>query len=160
MTTLEALATRVDFLEAQAAIQKLIGLYAHGADRKNDPAILGPLFTADATWEAPGIAEIIRGRETIAEALANLGQTFVLWSLHYMVSPVIDVAEDRQSATCRWYLWELCTMTGDDGIARDTWFGGWYDAWARREADGWRFSRVELHAKLQSPNDVPWTGKR
>lgn len=160
MTSLDDLKARLELLEAHAAIGQLIARYAVGADQKNNPEILGPLFTPDGSWEAPGMIDRISGRETVAAALAELGQTFVLWSLHYMVAPVISVSDDRRSATCRWYLWELCTMRGEDGADRDTWFGGWYDADAVLSPEGWRFQKVVLHAKLQSPNDVPWTGKR
>jgi hypothetical protein len=158
------LLARIERLEAHDAITQLIARYAVGADQNNNPDVLGPLFTDDAVWEAPGMIEPLVGRVTIAKTLAELGQSFVLWSLHYMVAPVIDLAEDRQSATVRWYLWELSTMTDTPGQAtadaKDSWFGGWYDATAVLTADGWRLKYVSLIAKIQSPVSPPWTGKR
>ena len=50
-------------------------------------------------------------------------------------------------------------MRGEDGVARDTWVGGWYDATARLTAEGWRFAQVSLDMRLVSPADAPWTGR-
>lgn len=149
---------RLQRLEAAEAIRQLIARYAVGADRKNDPEILGPLFSADAVWEAEGIARLV-GRAAIADGLAALAGDFVTWSLHYMVSPHIVVDDSVQSATCRWYLWELCTMKRQDGTTADTWYGGWYDSRLSLRDGTWLFDRVKLEARLASPNSVPWTGK-
>ena len=92
---------RLRRIEACEAIRKLIAAYAVGADRKNDPAILGPLFSADAEWQLDGVDHLI-GRTAIAEGLSRIAQTYVTWSLHYMVSPLIELADDALSATCRW----------------------------------------------------------
>ena len=94
---------RLRRLEGAEAIRKLIAIYAIGADRKNDPAILGPLFSSDAVWEADGLTRLV-GRQAIADGLAELAHSFVSWSLHYMVSPLIDIDAVAGSATCRWYL--------------------------------------------------------
>lgn len=159
MTANASLAERLEIIEAHIGINQLVARYAIGADRNNDPAILEPLFCDDATWEAPGTIERIAGRTAIAARLAELGQSFVLWSLHYMVAPAIDVSINRRSAECRWYLWELCTMRGEDGVARDTWLGGWYDATAEQTPDGWKFKSVCLDMRLVSPTESPWTGR-
>ncbi|MEO0410306.1 MAG: nuclear transport factor 2 family protein [Pseudomonadota bacterium] len=150
---------RLERLEAYEAIRQLIATYAVGADRKNDPAILAPLFHDDAVWEADGVARY-EGRDVIAAGLSDLGQTFVTWSLHYMVAPKIDVASDVLTASCRWYLWELCTMVQPDGTSADTWLGGWYDSTLSIRSGDWRFDHVTLDMRLQSPRDVPWTGKK
>jgi hypothetical protein len=151
---------RLEALEAHIAIGQLTARYALGADRNNDPAILAPLFAPDATWEAPGMVDRLHGREQIATTLATLGRTFILWSLHFMLPPIVDVRPDRKTAQCRWYLWELCTMKGEDGIARDTWLGGWYDAQVERSDEGWLFRSVVLDLRLVSPAAAAWTGKK
>jgi len=153
-----ALDLRLRRMEAFEAIRQLIARYAVGADRKNDPAILGPLFAQDAVWEADGITRL-EGRDAIATGLSRLADEFVTWSLHYMVSPLITLDESAQSATCRWYLWELCTMKQAGGEPADTWYGGWYDSCLSLHGDGWLFDRVRLDARIASPNEAPWTGK-
>lgn len=149
---------RLRRMEACEAIRALIATYAIGADRRNDPAILGPLFSTNAIWEAEGIVRLV-GREAIATGLSELAQRFVTWSLHYMISPLIEVDATASTATCRWYLWELCTMDQGDGPA-DTWYGGWYDSRLSLEEGLWRFDHVTLDPRLASPNAVAWTGKR
>ena len=147
-----ALAGRIERIEARAEIDDLVAQYALGADRRNDPAILGPLFSEDATWEAEGFAAL-DGRPAIAEGLARLAQERVIWSIHYMIAPLIRFTSD-DTATCQWYLWEVLTMLQDDG-PHDQWFGGWYDSEVAKTAEGWKFTKVVLDVRLQSDLQPP-----
>ncbi|WP_417595052.1 nuclear transport factor 2 family protein [Parasphingorhabdus sp.] len=149
---------RLRRIEAFEAIRQLIATYAVGADRKNDPEILGPLFSDEATWEADGITRLV-GRDAIAKGLSGLANDFITWSLHYMISPLITVDESAQGAVCRWYLWELCTMKQQNDEASDTWYGGWYDSRLSVHDGQWLFDWVRLDPRLASANDVPWHGK-
>ena len=155
---------RLARLEARAEIGDLVARYALGADRKNDPAILGPLFAADAVWSAEGFSDLV-GRDVIAAGLAGLAADRVLWSIHYMVSPLIELAADLRSGRCHWYLWELCTMAPAGGdpaqdSPTDTWFGGWYDSDVVLAPEGWRFSRVKLDVRLQGEAVPSWQFKK
>ncbi|GLS99413.1 hypothetical protein GCM10007897_07920 [Sphingobium jiangsuense] len=143
---------RLAVLEARAAITDLVARYALGADRRNDPAIMGPLFAADASWSCDGFATL-GGREAIAAGLAAIAADTVLWSIHFMVAPVITLADDARGGTCQWYLWELCTMRADGGQAgggaQDQWLGGWYDGTVTLTEEGWRFQTVVLDIRAQ-----------
>lgn len=154
-----SIAQRLARLEGCEAIRNIIATYAVGADQKNNPDILGPLFHEDAVWEAADVARY-EGREAIAEGLAALGQSFVTWSLHYMVSPLINMDASGEAAHCRWYLWELCSMAQDGGSPADTWLGGWYDSRLSARDGRWAFDDVRLDMRLTSPADAPWTGKK
>jgi hypothetical protein len=68
-------------------------------------------------WSAEGFADLV-GRDAIAAGLAGLAADRVLWSIHYMVSPLIELAADLRSGRCHWYLWELCTMAPAAAIRR------------------------------------------
>jgi hypothetical protein len=149
---------RLARLEARAEISDLVARYAQGADRKNDPAILGPLFADEATWSAEGFGTLV-GRDRIAAGLAAVAAQRVLWSIHYMVSPLVELAEDGVTARCHWYLWELCTQSGEAGPS-DTWFGGWYDSDLIRTDGGWHFTRVTLDIRLQGEANPPWQLKK
>lgn len=149
---------RLRRVEACEAIRKLIATYAIGADRKNDPAILGPLFAPEGVWEAEGVARLA-GRDEVAHGLSGLAREFVTWSIHYMISPLIELSEDARSATCRWYLWELCTMNQGGQGAADTWYGGWYDSQLSLHDGVWLFDRVRLDPRIASANETPWSGK-
>lgn len=138
---------RLATLEARAAITELVSRYALGADRRNDPAMMGPLFAADARWSSEGFADL-EGREAIAAGLARIAADTVLWSIHFMVAPAITLSADTQSGSCQWYLWELCTMQTDDG-PQDQWLGGWYDAAVTNTEEGWKFQTVLLEVRTQ-----------
>ncbi|GAD50193.1 hypothetical protein NT2_07_01930 [Caenibius tardaugens NBRC 16725] len=138
---------RLAALEARAAITDLVSRYALGADRRNDPALMGPLFAADGSWSSEGFAAL-EGREAIAAGLAAIAADKVLWSIHFMVAPVITLADTGMSGSCQWYLWELCTMQTDEG-PQDQWLGGWYDATVSNTEDGWRFQTVVLDIRTQ-----------
>ena len=145
-------------IEACEAIRKLIATYAVGADRKNDPAIMAPLFSEKAEWHLDGVADLV-GRDAIAAGLSALARNYVTWSLHYMVSPLIEVADDALSATCRWYLWELASMIQSDGSTADSWYGGWYDSRLSVHGGVWLLDWVRLDPRIASPNETPWAGK-
>lgn len=149
---------RLGRIEARAEIGDLVARYALGADRRNDPAILGPLFTADATWSADGFG-VLRGRDAIARGLAAIAAERVLWSIHYMVSPLIVLDAATGRGGCQWYLWELCSIRTGDG-AQDQWLGGWYDSQVERTDDGWRFSSVTLDVRLQGAAMPAWALKK
>lgn len=153
------LARRVARLESLEAIRDLIATYARGADRNNDPAILAPLFAPDATWGAKGFGPF-RGRAAIADGLAVTGRTGILWSLHYMISPLIELAADGHSATGSWYLWELATMPGPTADAPESvWVGGTYQADFRRLDGRWYFQNVWLDIRLATPFEEAWGGR-
>lgn len=149
---------RLSRMEALAEIGNLVARYARGADRKNDPAILGPLFSDDATWAAEGFPAF-EGRAAIAAGLAAIAAEKVLWSIHFMISPLIELSDDGRSAVCQWYLWELCTMQGPDG-PQDQWLGGWYDSLVALKDDGWKFTKVQLDIRLQGDATPPWALKK
>lgn len=145
-------------MEARAEIGDLVAHYAQGADRRNDPAIMGPLFSEHATWAAEGFS-VLKGRAAIVAGLSGIAADQVLWSIHFMVSPLITLADDGRSGTCQWYLWELCTMQGADGPS-DTWLGGWYDSLVGLEEDGWKFTKVLLDIRVRGDVTPPWAFKK
>lgn len=151
MSVPASLAERVGRLEDIEAIRAMVATYALGADRNNDPAILGPLFAEDAEWACAGFGHY-RGRREIADELARIGRESIRWSLHYMVSPLVDVAADGRSARCHWYLWELARV--GDGTAN--WIGGWYESTLRKDESGWAFTHVRLDLRLLSPHAEGW----
>lgn len=146
---------RLDRLELAEAIRTLIARYAQGADRRNDPAVMGPLFHDDAIWEAQGFSRY-EGRDAIAAGLAEVAQSDILWTIHFMVSPEIEIDSSGARARCHWYLWELATMRDDDGSPQDSWLGGWYESIAERRAGRWAFSHVALSLRLRGRAEPPW----
>lgn len=145
-------------IEARHAITDLVARYAHGADRRNDPAMMQPLFHEDATWSAEGFATF-HGVAAIGEGLARIAAAQVFWSIHYMIAPYVAFAADGRSATCRWYLWELSTMAAGTS-EEDRWLGGWYDSLVKFGNEEWKFASVTLDLRVQGTAMPPWTIKK
>ena len=89
-TLLEGINEKLTHLQDVEEIERLIVSYARGCDRGNDPEIIGPLFTEDGTWECKGFGKYI-GRDKLAKGLYGIAGKKIWWSLHYMISPLIDI---------------------------------------------------------------------
>lgn len=159
------LSCRLDRLEAIEEVRALVGRYAVGADSRNDPAVMRPLFTPHAVWEAKGFGRC-EGADQIARHLARIGNEQIRWSLHCMATPWIEIEAGATAGRCRWHLWELALLrpqialedlagTADvDDVAH--WMGGTYDTEVEKTGDGWKFSRVLLDLRLASPYAEGW----
>lgn len=154
-SALAAVKARLDRIEAVEAIGKLVAIYARGADLKNDAAIMGRLHHEHAVWEANGFGRF-EGRDAILAAVGGIARDKILWCVHYMVAPLIDINPDGRTAKCSWYLWELAKIRGDDGVVRDSWIAGYYDSSLSLADTGWGFEHVRLDVRLISPVGVPW----
>jgi len=102
---LEEINDRLKRLEDIEALRALIVDYACACDRGNDPEMLAPLFAEDGTWECQGFGKYV-GREQVAKGLHGIAGEKIWWSLHYMISPRIELGADGDTATAFWYLWE------------------------------------------------------
>jgi len=91
-------------------VKNLIATYARGADRQNDPEIMAPLFSEDAVWECEGFGRY-QGRAAIAAGLAETGQRDITWTLHYMISPTVQINDDATTGTGHYYLWVPTTSS-------------------------------------------------
>jgi len=149
------LAHQVAWLTALENIRKVIGIYAKAGDDTNNPAMLASIMVEDAHWECEGFGSF-DGRDKITQELAKVGQERILWSLHFPVSPIIDVADDLNSAHAFWWLWELTKMRAEDGGEENNWLGATYDCDFVRAADGWKIKHMILNIKKIVPyDDVP-----
>ena len=150
----EQLVARVERLEAIEAIRELKARYADVCDTGYDPVRMRPFFTDDAVWDGGPRFGRYEGVDAICDFFAGISSE-ITWALHYMVAPVIDVADDAGSATGSWYLLEPCTIPTPDGPRAMVITGRYADAY-RREPDGWKFSAVKLDCQTISPLDEGW----
>jgi hypothetical protein len=141
---------KLDWLVALEHIRRVIADYARAGDANNDPLALTALLAPDARWACAGFGEF-HGRDVIVDELARIGRERVLWSLHYPVAPVIDVAEDLHSAHGFWWLWELARLRDAAGTTAHHWLGATYTADFVRAADGWKIQTLELDIKQIVP---------
>lgn len=150
-TTLEQ---RVERLEAYRAIDSLIGNLGRAFDSGPSVAALLELFTEDATFVIDRY-DTLHGREAIASEVAGNAQTGFRWTLHYLVSPRVNLDQDNSIADVQFYLWEVATAASGKAY----WIGGTYDSRAVLTPEGWKFERLELKADLISHYAEGWQNK-
>ena len=154
------LAARIQRLEDIEAVKWLIVQYARGADRHNDVDIMLPLFADDAIWDAGERFGRYEGKEAIRQFL--LGScSFIGWTLHYMVSPAVKIADDGKTAQAFWYLWETANMPNAATHEPEAmWIGGTYDTTLVKEDGEWKFKYVNLNIRLLSPYTEGWAKRQ
>ena len=146
---------QVAWLTATENIRSVIARYARAGDDQNNPGQMRQLLAEDAIWEAKGFGKFI-GRDLIAEELSKIGQEMIIWSLHFPVSPIIDIADDLNSGHAFWWLWELTTMRGDAGEEESNWLAATYECDFIRAADGWKIKYLILEVQKVVPyQDIP-----
>ena len=145
---------RLARLEAAQEIRHLKARYAEVCDTGYEPDRMVPLFTRDAVWDGgerfgrhEGIDAIYRFFDGVSDR--------IVWALHYMIAPVIEVDDDGRTATGSWYLLEPCTMTTDDGPRAMLLMGRYADRY-RRTADGWKIAELVLDCQAITPLDEGW----
>lgn len=154
------LAARIQRLEDIEAIKWMIARYAQGADQHNDTDILMPLFTEDAVWDAGERFGRYVGKPAIHDFLKGSG-SFIGWTLHYMVSPAIKIADDGKTAQAFWYLWETANMPHPQTHDPEAmWIGGTYDTELVKENSEWKFKKVNLRIKLLTPYTEGWAKRQ
>jgi len=147
---------RLTRLEDIEAIKALIAGFSRGADAKCDPDMLRPLFCDDAVFDIGQFGRLEGGDHIVEQMHRNTDIGFD-WTLHYLVSPVIEIHDDLETATCFYYLWETATHPTKAGTAQSYWIGGWYDATAVKGGDDrWRFRHLKLTVQLMSPYAEGW----
>jgi hypothetical protein len=145
---------QIEKLQAAEEIRHLKARYADVCDTGYVPARMAPLFTSDAVWDGGERFGRYEGSDAICGFFADVSKQ-VTWALHYMVAPIIAVADDVRSATGRWYLWQPCTVVGEQG-PQAVWLTGRYADRYRREEDGWKFSEVVLRVQTVTPLEEGW----
>ena len=100
---------RLDRLESEREIHALVHRYAELCDAAYDPDGLAALFTEDATWSSrtrDGSVDFGRyeGREAIRKFFAGASKDLGPMTLHYLLAPRVELAEDGASATGVCYL--------------------------------------------------------
>jgi SnoaL-like domain len=146
--------TRIAKLEATEQIRRLKARYAAVCDTGYQPERMVPLFTADAVWDGGERFGRHEGIDAIYRFFDGVSGR-ITWALHYMVAPIVEVADDLVSATGSWYLWQPCTLVTEGG-QQPVWLTGTYADRYRKEADGWKFSEVKLDCQTISPIEEGW----
>lgn len=152
-----SLLTRIQRLEAIEAIKGVIAAYGRGADGGNDVNMMMPLFTQNVVWDGGKRFGRYEGNAAVRDFLLG-SRTFMGWTLHYMISPVVEVSQDTQTATASWYLWELAEMSNPDSRQPEAhWIGADYETQLQKEGDRWKFSLLRFNVRLLSRYSEGWS---
>ncbi len=148
------LEVQVAKLQAAEDIRSLKSRYAAVCDTGYSPERMVPLFTRDAVWDGGPRFGRHEGIDAIYSFFEGVSSQIV-WALHYMIAPAIEVADDLETASGSWYLLEPCTIATEEGH-RAMLITGIYADRYRREAEGWKFSEVRIDIQTISPLDEGW----
>lgn len=145
---------RVARLEALRAIDDLITALSRAFDAGPSAELLAPLFTEDAVFEIDQYGTL-SSRDGIAAGVAGNAEQGFRWTLHYLVSPKVELAPGFGAAAVEFMLWEVATSASGKAY----WIGGRYEARAVAAGDIWQFQRLRLHADLISHYPEGWNEK-
>ncbi len=100
---------RIERIESESEIKALVHRYAELCDASYDPDGLADLFTEDATWSSrtrDGSVDFGRyeGREAIRTFFAGASKDLGPMTLHYLLAPRVELADDGVTATGVCYL--------------------------------------------------------
>jgi hypothetical protein len=109
-------------------------------------------FTDDAVWEANYHGRF-EGREAIRDFLASVSGS-VTFSLHYMMNPVIRIADSGAEATARWISFETLTVDG-----KAVWLATDYNDVLTKESGHWQFRHVTAHIYFMTPFEEGWVAR-
>jgi hypothetical protein len=151
----QAIEERLARLEDIEAIKNLKARYAYYCDHGYDADGMASLFVEDSLWTSNSFGTY-HGREAIREFQSKISSE-ILWALHFMICPVVDVSDDGQTATGTFYLIEFATMTRSGGDEKDAVvMSAIYTDQFVRENGEWRFKEVSVEFHQVSDLDKGW----
>ena len=159
--SLENLAARIQRLEDIEAIKHLMIRYARASDDNHNVDIMVPQFAEDGILDVGSGYGQYQGHKALREFLQGPAGKVISWSLHYMITPLIEINEDGRTARGFWYLWEIANMpTGKTGKDEAVWIGGSYDIdFVKQDNGEWKFKKVALKMEIMSPYSEGWAKK-
>jgi SnoaL-like domain len=152
----QAIEERLARLEDIEAIKNLKARYAYHCDHGYDADGMASLFVEDSLWTSNSFGTY-HGRAAIHEFQSKISSE-ILWALHFMICPVVDVSDDGQTATGTFYLIEFATMTRPGGGAdKDAvvMSAVYTDSFVREKGE-WRFKSVSVEFHQVSDLDKGW----
>ncbi|KQT31224.1 hypothetical protein ASG29_14710 [Sphingomonas sp. Leaf412] len=145
---------RLQRLEDIRAIERLKYDYAAFCDDGYDAEGIAGLFTEDGSWVVDGEGGSMNGRAEIAAHFRAL-PAHITWALHFVTQPRVDIADDGQSATGRFYLLCLCTIDGDAVVLTLN----YTDRFEKRDGR-WMFTELRGRTHQVSNWDQAWVKQR
>lgn len=154
--TIQEMQLQIERLQAVIEIQNVLGRYVnlHSASRQEETCELFAMDTPGCRAVFNG--NIYEGRAGIERHFLGLlkesekdlrGRLFV----HDLVTPVIEVAADAQSAKTVWSTIGMETCLNEDGSLQSLWNYGKYRFDFVKENGKWKIYRLYLHGCYNTP---------
>ncbi|MEH7521334.1 hypothetical protein COM86_28615 [Priestia megaterium] len=158
----QSLEKRVNLLEDFQAISNLQGRYNHYL-ATNQYGKIGGLFAQDHDIKAE-IADsgVWEGKEEVAKLFQHLGTKYNMPGalfVHMLLTPVIEVAEDGQSAKGMWNSFGTNTYKAEDNQLDAMWQLGKYDQTFVKENGQWKYKEFRWHVIFRTPYHEGWVKK-
>lgn len=142
---------RLDAVEAQHEIHRLVSDYCHGVD-KNDEARFLSIWHSDAEWLIGEPFGDFRGKEEIRHCLVDLIWPAFDESHHWTTNLAVDVDGDTATGVCD--VWSTGTVAATPVFIAAT----YYDDFERRDGS-WAISRRSVDMYYFSAVDRPWNSE-
>lgn len=156
MTTIDDLVRRLDALESESAIRRLMAAYEEARDVQQDSEEFARLFTPDGIWEAVGpMAAVLgchQGREAIARRTAA-SIRMAPFTAHFLANEAITI--EGETASGRWAFLQAATT---EGVA--TWVAGHYHVDFVRDDGRWLIRHLRLNNVFVTPYEEGWAKTR
>ncbi len=150
MRTSEELSQRLDVLESEAAIRRLMAEYLEIRDfgTGSGSGIAG-LFSADAIWEGVGRLAAVLGSHHGRHAIERRFSAPLPFSVHFLTNESITIDGDTAVGT-----WRYLQSTVYKGQA--VWVGGRYHNDFVRVQGQWKFQHIRIDAMFVTPYEDGW----
>ena len=156
-----SLEERIDRLESEREIHALVNRYAELCDAAYDPDRLTALFTEDATWSSRSKDGSIdfghyEGRQAIRGFFAGVSADLGPMTLHYLLSPRVEIGPDRDTAIGHCYLYAIldrrpAAEAPGSSVRERIVLAGTYDHRFRRDGGRWLISASACDLSLEAP---------
>ena len=152
----ESVEARLARLEDIEAIKNLKARYAYYCDHGYDADGMASLFVEDSLWMSNEFGTY-HGRQEI-HAFQSRISSEILWALHFMICPVVNISDDGETASGSFYLIEFATMTraSDPKTTDAVVMSAIYNDAFVRENGEWRFKTVSVEFHQVSDLEKGW----
>lgn len=156
---------QIERLEAVQEIKNLMGRYVWEHEVQKDPEFIDTKFAInnpDVSWEVAHMG-LYRGREAVKEILDQHGPRGGSISpgtlfIHTLTTPVIEIAEDGQTAKGVWKSPGAETITDPQtGKLRGMWAWTKYACDFIKEEGEWRILHYHVYRIFMTPADMNYT---
>jgi len=154
MGTSEDLLRRLDALESEGAIRRLMSEYQEARDFGTGSGThIANLFTADGIWEGVGRVAEVLGSHQGREAIERRFSAPLPFSVHFLTNESIIVDGDTAMGT-----WMYLQTTVSKGQA--VWIAGRYHNDFVRVEGQWKFRHLRIDGIFVTPYEDGWVKTR